>query len=80
MAVAPGPVVTTPGWPSITTATLLMAAQAVAPAGGQFAAGGAGSAVGEVRVKAPVESGPVIAAPGTAAAHPATPSGFKETG
>ena len=42
----------------MTTPTLLIAGQAAAPAGGQWAAGGAGSAVGEVNVKAPVASGP----------------------
>ncbi len=61
MAVAPGPVVTTPGCPSITTATLAMAGQAVALAGGQLATGGVGNGVGDVRVNAPVASGPAIA-------------------
>ena len=43
----------------MTTPTLAMAGHAVPPAGGQLAAGGFGSGVGEVIVNAPVESGPV---------------------
>jgi hypothetical protein len=59
---------------------LAIAGQAVALAGGQLAAGVAGNAVGDVNVKEPVASGPVIAERGTAAAHPATASGFREIG
>ena len=80
MAVAPGPVETTPGWPSITTATLLTAGHICALAGGQAAAGGVGSAVGDVTVNAPVESGPLMADAGTAVAHPASAKGLSETG
>jgi hypothetical protein len=57
-----------------------MAGQAVALAGGQLAAGAAGKAVGDVNIKDPVASGPVIAELGTAEAHPATASGFREIG
>ena len=64
----------------MTTATLAMTGQAVAPAGGQFATGGVGSAVGEVRVNMPDASGPLMAADGTAVAHPVTLSGFRDTG
>jgi hypothetical protein len=59
---------------------LLIAGHIVALVGGQAAAGGGGNALGEVRVKAPVESGPVMAEVGTAVAHPVTTRGFNEKG
>jgi hypothetical protein len=56
------------------------AGQAAVLAGGQLAAGAVGSAVGEIKVNTPFASGPVIAAGGTAVAHPATTSGLSDNG
>src|ERR1700683_1580848 len=78
MAAAPGPVGTTPGCPSMTTAMLGMAGHALAPAGGQLAAGAVGNAVADTIVNAPVASGPV--SPGAGVAVPQPASGFKEIG
>ncbi len=64
----------------MTTPILLIAGHAVALAGGQLAAGGIGSAVGEVNVNAPPASGPAIAAAGTAAAQPVTTRGLSDKG
>ena len=65
----------------MTTPTLAMAGHAVPPAGGQLAAGAAGSGVGEVSVKAPLASGPTSAPAGTPPpAQPAEMSGFKAIG
>ena len=62
----------------MTTPTLAMAGHAVPPAGGQLAAGGVGSGVGETMVNAPVESGPL--SPGAGVAVPQPESGFREMG
>src|SRR4029077_9221567 len=77
---APGPVVTTPVRPSMTTPTLLTAGQAAGPAGGHMAAGGTGSATGDVKVKAPAASGPETADGGTLVAQPAPTRAFNVMG
>jgi hypothetical protein len=59
---------------------LLIAGHIVALAGGHARTGGVGSGSGEVKVNAPVESGPLMAEAGTAVAHPVTVRGFKEKG